>query len=487
MSDSEDMKRAIALSLLEHSDNEQDDLKEAIAASLGKTVSQLTARDLLMADYDSQKSKRTQKRPPAVDLTQDSNKRIKTPTRFWEGTVKLTYIKGFHGPDYITLPEIIQKTDLQKSLVTAFVVSMEFIEQQFPKDKNMCIVTHGRPALRRQLDQHKLLIMPHLKDDRYGCFHSKLMLLFHHNSVRVVIGSANMVQYDYEEMENVVFIQDFPLRSTPPPSATELPRFARDIINMLDEMQVPASVKDELVKYDFSKAKAHIITSISGTFLGKNEYSKYGHARLAEIVNEMGAEAKPKVEMQTSSLGALNIQYLNELYLSFSGKNYTHTQKPSKAKPREIPPISIIFPSLDTVESSRDGPSGASTICLDKKTWHKDTFPKDVMHDAISHRQGTLMHSKYIIATLPEEIRNKDKDGIQGWIYCGSHNATQSAWGKMTVTRGNAEPKMNISNWELGVVFPLYKNTSIPAPYLRPPPKYSVNQSAWTQDMQPLR
>jgi tyrosyl-DNA phosphodiesterase-1 len=111
MSDSEDIQRAIALSLLDHSDDvkeEEDELKMAIAASLGKTASQLTARDLLMADYDSHKP--AQKRS-AIDLTTtaSNNKRQKTPTRFWDGTVKLTYIKGFHGPDYITLAEIIHK------------------------------------------------------------------------------------------------------------------------------------------------------------------------------------------------------------------------------------------------------------------------------------------------------------------------------------------------------------------------------------------
>jgi tyrosyl-DNA phosphodiesterase-1 len=45
--------------------------------------------------------------------------------------------------------------------------------------------------------------------------------------------------------------------------------------------------------------QAHIVASVSGVYLGKSQYNKYGHARLAEIVKEMGAEAaKPKVEMQ---------------------------------------------------------------------------------------------------------------------------------------------------------------------------------------------
>jgi tyrosyl-DNA phosphodiesterase-1 len=40
------------------------------------------------------------------------------------------------------------------------------------------------------------------------------------------------------------------------------------------------------------------------------------------------------------------------------------------------------------------------------------------------------------------------------------------------------------SNWELGVVFPLYEDTDIPAPFLRPPPRYQPEQDAWTQNME---
>lgn len=44
----------------------------------------------------------------------------------------------------------------------------------------------------RQLD-NRVFIMPPMKDENWGVFHSKLMLLFHTSSVRVVIGSANLV------------------------------------------------------------------------------------------------------------------------------------------------------------------------------------------------------------------------------------------------------------------------------------------------------
>ncbi|KAI8643778.1 tyrosyl-DNA phosphodiesterase I [Parasitella parasitica] len=372
---------------------------------------------------------------------------------------------------------------------------MDYINDHFPLDVNVCIVTHGRPATRKQVHSHRVIIQPPLQHNKYGVFHPKLMLLFHATSVRVVIGSANLERYDYEDLENVVFIQDFPKSDTPHNSVSSLPLFARDICNLLDHMQVPSSVKDELLNYNFDSAKANIIASISGVFEGENEYQKYGHARLAEVVKDIvGAPCTqgkmPHFEMQTSSLGSLSLSYLNELYRSFCG---IAAYKDGKATPivtqkNQLPPIDIIYPSLDTVESSRLGPPGASTICLNTSTWRKDTFPRQVMCDAISQRQGTLMHSKYIVATFPNEASKSkvtaNAGKLKGWMYCGSHNATMSAWGKFTVARDTKRPKMNISNWELGVVLPIYENSEYPAPYLRPAPRYQPSQQAWTQDME---
>lgn len=130
-------------------------------------------------------------------------------------------------------------------------------------------------------------------------------------------------------MENVVFIQDFPKLASPSfKSTSELPRFARDICDLLDHMQVPDSVKEELLNYNFDKAKvsikkfmnskdvdlylssnktkAHIVASVSGIFEGEDQYNKYGHTRLAEVVKgmygtELSPDAFPKVEMQVNN------------------------------------------------------------------------------------------------------------------------------------------------------------------------------------------
>ncbi|CAO3618381.1 unnamed protein product [Cunninghamella blakesleeana] len=517
--ENDNLFRAIALSL-EGNDNvletrvqeqEKLDMRKALALSLNKKVEELTPREILMMESSINTTTITTKRKASMSENNNSNtegqnkakeeklplKRTKidstsavsnTTANYWDGIVKLTYIRGYFGPNFIRIEDIIQKSTLTKALITAFVFSKDFIEELIPSHVNLCIVAHGRPPMRKQIGPNRILICPPMKDDRYGVFHPKLMLLFHARYVRVVIGSANMESYDYNDLENVVFIQDFPLK--PDESNNSKPAFLNDICDLLDKMQVPTSIKDELVKYDFAKAKAHIVASVSGVYEGEESYKKYGHTRLSSIINSVGADNPshpPKVEMQTSSLGGLTVGYLNELYNSFCGVNpYASGKKSSVKKKQGLPPIDIIFPTEDTVVSSKLGRSGADTICLNTNTWRKPTFPKQIMCDAISLRPGTLMHSKYIIATLQntdDDKKTKSKDQILGWLYCGSHNATTAAWGKLTLSRENKKPKMSISNWELGVVLPITSESDYPAPYLRPAPRYGPNQQAWTQDM----
>lgn len=40
----------------------------------------------------------------------------------------------------------ILQSSLKKAVVTAMVGSLDWIDEHFPKDANMCIVLHGRPV-----------------------------------------------------------------------------------------------------------------------------------------------------------------------------------------------------------------------------------------------------------------------------------------------------------------------------------------------------
>ncbi|GAB5587517.1 hypothetical protein Unana1_02417 [Umbelopsis nana] len=453
----DDMEAAIQQSLqqlqedMTQHEREKEELRQAIALSLDKPVEKLTARDTLSAlPILEAGTKRLSDSQTAALLR---SKKIKTEPEtmriYFDGVVKLTHVHGFSGPDYISIESVLETKYLKKALLTAFVVSMDYVEQQFPNHIN---------AKTYQIAPKRIIVHPPMKDPKFGVFHSKLMLLFHQSSLRVVIGSANFVDYDWCELENVLFIQDFPLlKDGPAANEDTLPDFGKDIYEQLSLMGVPMAVKKEILLYDFSKAKAHIVASVSGTHEG-DAHKKFGHTRISAVVRHMGlqrpnVEDGPTVELQTSSLGAMTLSYLQELYLSFCGIN-TYNPQGSRAqkeykKSGAMPPTTIIYPTTYTIDHSNLG-------------------------------------RQYIIATF-----DKPSDHTTGWVYIGSHNSTTAAWGKTTLSRDTKEPKISMSNWELGVVLPISANgrdekhicDGIPVPFVRPAEKYLPNQEPWTQDL----
>lgn len=125
MSDTEEneqVARAIALSMqglenrLSEEERETMDLKEAVAASLGKTVDQLTARDMLMAGTAPQTNKRPREIEPAATPRKVVRRFDFSNQQFWNGVVKLTYVKGFVGQNYIRFQDIVQKVYTSSTL-----------------------------------------------------------------------------------------------------------------------------------------------------------------------------------------------------------------------------------------------------------------------------------------------------------------------------------------------------------------------------------
>ncbi|CAG8499616.1 2853_t:CDS:10, partial [Ambispora leptoticha] len=244
-----------------------------------------------------------------------------------------------------------------------------------------------------------------------------------------------------------------------------------------------------------------------------------------QVVRELCGEMENvEIECQTSSLGGLTRNFLEEFYRSARGMDPLTGPAPKRRvtkKDKEsgivegtpLPSISIVFPTESTIRESTYGPAGASTICFSRKHYNRDTFPKSLLRDCISERSGTLMHTKFILARKIQKddedqsaaVKNEgDGEGVAsdkvGWFYCGSHNFTEAAWGKITNSRTNGQQQLRISNWELGVVFPLFKNYNtlvefnksgrynlddwfvqhgVPVPYQRPLRKYSVTDVPW--------
>ncbi|KAG2005546.1 hypothetical protein CC2G_001942 [Coprinopsis cinerea AmutBmut pab1-1] len=325
-------------------------------------------------------------------------------------------------------------------------------------------------------------------------------------------------------MENTVWLQDVPLRSsssTAPVRATD--DFPGTLLYMLAALNVVPALKiminehpnlpiktiEELrERWDWSKVKAHLVPSIAGKHEGWPSVIKTGHPRLMAVVRKMamrtgtGSQAKKlTLECQGSSLGNYTTQWLNEFYYSARGESAEDWLDRSK-KQREkqpYPPVKIIFPTKKTVQESTFGEQGGGTIFCRRRQWDGKNFPRELFHDSKSKAGRSLMHSKMIIGTLRDSTHaSTSQDGSEtedsddeiqiiqpavGWAYIGSHNFTPSAWG--TLSGSSFNPTLNITNYEVGVVFPLKDDAEVEkvACFQRPPKKYVAGKDEpWIQE-----
>ncbi|KAF8991300.1 phospholipase D nuclease [Cyathus striatus] len=359
----------------------------------------------------------------------------------------------------------------------------------------------------------------------YGCQHMKLF--YKTGRLRVVISTANFIAYDWRNMENTIWLQDISLRSTPIPHDAKANDFPATLQHMLNSINVrPAlstmimdnhpdlpikSIEELRSKWDWSKVKVHLVASIAGKHEGWPAVVRAGHPRLMMAIRKMGMRTgagKSKkdlvLECQGSSLGNFTTQWLNEFHYSARGESAEDWLDQSR-KIREkltFPPIRIVFPTKSTVQQSVNGERGGGTIFCRRKQWAAKNFPRDLFYDSKSKGGPVLMHSKMIIATRkdkaltgkgrqPRESDTEDDtdDEIQvvepaiGWAYIGSHNFTPSAWG--TLSGSSFNPVLNITNYEVGVVFPLKDEKDIDrvSCFERPPKKYTAGRDEpWIQE-----
>jgi tyrosyl-DNA phosphodiesterase-1 len=321
-----------------------------------------------------------------------------------------------------------------------------------------------------RVSENRVLVVPPL--EQWGCMHVKFLLGFTRNSLRVVLSSANLIRIDWEELENSVVVQDFPLKID-----DGCTLFEEDLKKILRDMKIPDDVIKKVGNYDFKKAKGKLVFSKPGKYSVKD----YGMLKLSQIVKEMSLkqEVDRQVFYQTSSLGSTSETWIRDFYSSCMGLEPASLGKKRK-KDSDLPPLRILFPSQDTVKFS-SCIQGASSICFNRKYWKN--FPKQVIRHCHS-LNGGLMHSK-IILSLEKDldigsgklyIRDEEEPG-DSWIYIGSHNCTLSAWGSITKSKD-----IYMRNWELGIIFgvsDIISDEEVTIPFVFPPKTYLPDQEPW--------
>jgi hypothetical protein len=170
---------------------------------------------------------------------------------------------------------------------------------------------------------------------------------------------------------------------------------------------------------------------------------------LSEAIRELQLDKVKHLELDyaASSLGAINDTLLHRIYLAAQGLPFTaHAERTANIRQK----FRIFYPTEDTIKSSIGGPNSAGVISLGQAHFSSPTFPAECLRDYTSTRKGVLSHNKLLFA------RGRSLDGRPfAWVYVGSANISESAWGAQKVLKNGRMGKLTIRNWECGVVVPV--------------------------------
>lgn len=421
-----------------------------------------------------------------------------------DGMIKKTWVLGYPRLGDIKFEELLQRESLQAAVLSSFQWNMEWLFSKLDTARTKIVLVMQAQTKDLQ-DQYRAetAVMKNLRlcfppmDGQVFCMHSKLMLLFYENRLRIAIPTANLTDYDWGEMggvmENSCFVIDLPKLHSDVHDINFSPStdFQINLLYFLTAQNMQTDVVEKINLFDFRKtARLGFVHSIGGSHTHHN-WRKTGFCGLGVTLQRLGLEtALPiSVDYIASSIGSLNANFLRSMYLAGKGDDGLVALHVANKLPKNsgvVPSrqitkddgsgweknMRVYYPSKSTVESSKGGPDCAGTVCFQQK-WYNAQFPKQIMRDCVSSRPGLLMHNKVcdwpyhlqiqfvnklsqiMYIRLAENIRLSDDKNCRSWVYVGSANLSESAWGKLIYAKGNRELKLSIRNWECGVVFPI--------------------------------
>ncbi|KAI0262793.1 tyrosyl-DNA phosphodiesterase-domain-containing protein [Gloeopeniophorella convolvens] len=458
---------------------------------------------------------------------------------FWDGELRQTANKhveprrnGEDGTPIFRLSEIIGDTSqIELAIISSYALELSWIYTFFARSTPIVLVTQPAPsengnATVKEVLPNWIRVTPFLRGGR-GVMHMKFFLLFYKSGrLRIVVSTANLIDHDWRDIENTVWVQDVPRRPAPgiphDPKADDFPTTFERVLTALNigpainslvatdhpNIPLPALRGGALrTRWDFSRVRANLIPSIAGKHEGWPAVLKTGHTALMRAANRLNPQQRPvSLECQGSSIGAYSAAWLAEFVLSARGISPEAALDAPKSRRATTPlptreTLRILFPTRDWVRASVLGEPGGGTMFCRRSTWEAAKFPRQLFCESRSRRGRVLMHSKMIIATFAKgsspinvdtdtdsdadsdivEVK-KDKEDTMGYAYVGSHNFTPSAWG--TLSGSGFTPVLNVTNYELGVVFPLKDEAQLNRVvcYERPPKRYGPKDRPWIQE-----
>ena len=282
----EDLRRAIALSL-------QEDGKNNVAQPpVGSTSTPATVKTTLSSmgvDRKAMEQERLarlgkRKRDTSPDRPSKQVARSLSTSvpsngprlQYPKGAIKRTFASKYPRTNDITIDELLEAPQVNIAVISSFQYDSSWLYEKLDpiKVKQIWLMNgkfRGEDVQQKRIREWRESGVPNMKlhfppmGGMVASMHSKFMLLFGREKLRIAVPTANMTQTDWGEvpndwqpglMENSVFLIDLPRRSDDGFGKVEdLPPFGRDLIFFLEAQEVGSRITDGILKFDFADTK----------------------------------------------------------------------------------------------------------------------------------------------------------------------------------------------------------------------------------------
>jgi len=195
-----------------------------------------------------------------------------TMLQYPRGAIKRTFAAKYPRTDDITLDEVLQADTVNIAVISSFMWDSEWLYKKLNpvKVKQIWIMNaKDRDVQERFVREMKDTQVPNLKlhfppmDGMIHSMHSKFMLLFGKDKLRIAVPTANMIPTDWGEvendwqpgvMENSVFMVDVPRRADESVrDQKDLTPFGQELVYFLEKQELGRKVIEGVLKFDFSQ------------------------------------------------------------------------------------------------------------------------------------------------------------------------------------------------------------------------------------------
>ncbi|KAK4052165.1 hypothetical protein OIV83_002460 [Microbotryomycetes sp. JL201] len=430
--------------------------------------------------------------------------------RFWQGRLMRVHNLIVPAADALTFAQVVNKrAGLERAVVGAYVLDPLWVAQHFDDQTPLLLIMPQKGGAGKTEARYGQ-IMDFIKSNTFCSnpevqkfFERDSLMLYYTDFCRIVIPTANAINYDWDTIDNAsasiqvpsMYIQDFPKRQAQPKDAPRTnptnTQFTIKLLDVLKSLHVPLLWVLPFINYDFRVAdQVRLVHSTPGFWIGWDEIAQGGgHPSMAQLVQafDLGQQGLTNwsIETQCSSVGTYSKNWLHQFAYSCTGRHpasYYSSKTPVPAgTPSQCQVIKVIYPTRDEIVESWGGVNHGGTIFCPDSAWESAKKMGNLFFKCVSKRARVPMHTKTVLAL--------NKATHKGFIYIGSHNFSSAAWGTLQTNSKTRQPQLFIRNYELGVLLPLQghdesslqQQASDLATYVRPVQPYGPNDKPWRQ------